>query len=91
MENRYVHTFDGGDGILDSGSSYQTDYLYNREMKLLPTAIGEFETIMGVVHGQFEPAKVTELILPWKMFGNVAGSFGRMVSPSISFKPFNEF
>ncbi|CAG5107692.1 Oidioi.mRNA.OKI2018_I69.chr1.g3446.t1.cds [Oikopleura dioica] len=78
VENRYVHTFDGGDGILDSGSSYQTDYLYNREMKLLPTAIGEFETIMGVVHGQFELAKVTELILPWKMFGNVAGSFGRM-------------
>jgi hypothetical protein len=63
--NKYVHTFDGGDGILN-GDVVIHNNLNNERLPI------ESDEIYGIL--------IREINLPWMMFGNIEGSFGTMVS-----------
>jgi hypothetical protein len=63
--NKYVHTFDGGDGILN-GDVVIHNNLNNERLPI------ESDEIYGLL--------IREINLPWTMFGNIEGSFGTMVS-----------
>jgi hypothetical protein len=63
--NKYVHTFDGGDGILNGDVIIQNN-LNNERLPI------ESDEIYGLL--------IREINLPWTMFGNIEGSFGTMVS-----------
>lgn len=65
MGNKYVHTFDGGDGILNGDVVIHN----NLNNEILPI---EGDEIYGLL--------IREINLPWTMFGNIEGSFGTMVS-----------
>lgn len=90
MENKYVRTFDGGDGIVN-GDVFIQDNLTNEKMSIEQYTIYDF-SVMDVVcvRDDCQPQishKVIELKLPWTMFGNIEGSFGTMVSKIYSLKP----
>ena len=60
-----MHTFDGGDGILNGDVIIQN----NLNNEILPI---ESDEIYGLL--------IRKINLPWMMFGNIEGSFGTMVS-----------
>lgn len=95
MENKYVRTFDGGDGIVN-GDVFIQDNLRNEKMSIEQYTIYEFSgfiddvaCVKDVCELQISH-KVIEINLPWTMFGNIEGSFGTMVSKIYSLKPFSQ-
>lgn len=66
MGNKYVHTFDGGDGILNGDV-----IIHNNLNNEILSKVGSDE-----IYGKL----IREINLPWTMFGNIEGSFGTMVS-----------
>jgi len=94
VENKYVRTFDGGDGIVN-GDVFIQDNLRNEKMSIEQYTIYDFSVMDDVVcvRDDCQPQmshKVIEINLPWTMFGNIEGSFGTMVSKIYSLKPFSQ-
>ncbi|CBY39042.1 unnamed protein product, partial [Oikopleura dioica] len=82
VENKYVRTFDGGDGIVN-GDVFIQDNLRNEKMSIEQYTIYDFSVMDDVVcvRDDCQPQmshKVIEINLPWTMFGNIEGSFGTM-------------
>lgn len=75
VENKYVHTFDGGDGILN-GDFFIQDNLRNMRSNTLNLL--NWGCIQRDCFEESSSGRIIELNLPWTMFGNIEGSFGTM-------------